>query len=106
MKKLTVSILVLACSVIGMAGCSFPTEQASVIDNRPTISFKGEEAINSSMVFVDGVAVGKVSQFKAPNAGLRVLPGTHVISVQKADGSKTTQRIYVADGVTKTLIVQ
>ena len=106
MKKLIVSVLLVGCVAAGVSGCSWPTEQASVIDNRPTISFKTTGNADAMTVAVDGIVAGTVSQYKAPKAGLRVLPGTHVVTITRADGTKSTQRVYVSDGVTKTLNVQ
>lgn len=106
MKKLMVAAVLMGSLAVGVTGCSWPTEQASVVDNRPTISFKTTTSADTLTVVVDGVVVGKVSQYQAPKAGLRVLPGTHLVTIQRADGTKSTQRVYVSDGVTKTLIVQ
>ena len=56
-------------------------------------------------VFVDGIRNGVVSDYEPGDSALRVLPGTHTISVQMPDGSMFTQRVYVGDGVTKTVVL-
>ena len=53
----------------------------------------------------DGIRNGVVSDYEPGESALRVLPGTHTISVQMPDGSMITQRVYVGDGVTKTVVL-
>lgn len=107
MKFLTfVSTCVLAVSTLVMQGCTtYPTENANVVDDRPQINFKTTLKDKDLPVFVDGIKVGVMSDFMVNKAALRVLPGTHTVTVQKKDGKKNTQRVFVNDGITKTLII-
>lgn len=90
------------CLMMALAGCtSFPTETASAVDNRPTISFQCPHT--EAAVYVDGHHVGSVSDFKAGSAGLRVLPGTHVIQIHLPNQRIFAQKIYVGNGVHKVL---
>ncbi len=107
MQKKTIALLL--CGSLAMTllqGCAFPTETARVIDNRPVLTFKTDADASTIQLAVDGQPVGAASKYLDGKAGLRVLPGTHVITVTRPDGSQYTQRVYVSDGVTKTLIVQ
>lgn len=88
-----------------LAGCAMPTEEARVIDNRPQISFRATNNVSDdAMVFVDGLAVGRADDYRDGHAALRVLPGSHVIEIRRADGSVSTQKIFVNDGVAKTIL--
>jgi hypothetical protein len=103
---IAVTIGVLAC----VSGCvQFPTEKQQVVDQRPQLSFVVDDANTeaaSARVFVDGLEVGTVGSFVQGRAALRVLPGTHVVRVQSANGVLLEQRIYLADGVSQSLIVK
>lgn len=99
--------ILLGCAMTAaLAGCvNFPTEKASVVDNRPQLSFRTQQDGDAMQVFVDGIANGAVSQYREGRAALRVLPGTHVIEVRRGGGVVHTERVYVGDGVTKTIIL-
>ena len=106
MKKRSVSLLLGALASAGiLGGCAYPTEQANVLESRPQISFQTTKDGDAMPVFVDGIRNGVVSDYEPGESALRVLPGTHTISVQMPDGSMITQRVYVGDGVTKTVVL-
>lgn len=105
-KSVSQFCLLTAVVAIMLSGCaSYPTEQAAVLDNRPQISFATSKDGSTMSVYVDGIANGVVSDYVPGESALRVLPGTHTISVKLPDGSTFTQRIYVSDGVTKTVVL-
>lgn len=96
-----------ASAAILLAGCTaMPTEQASVLDDRPQISFKSTLDNTDLPVYVDGLKVGIMSDFMEGDAALRVLPGTHTITVKMPNGKQNVQRIFVNDGVSKTIVIQ
>lgn len=67
-----------ASAAILLAGCTaMPTEQAGIM-----------------------------SDFMEGDAALRVLPGTHTITVKMPNGKQNVQRIFVNDGVSKTIVIQ
>lgn len=47
-----------------------------------------------------------MSDFMEGDAALRVLPGTHTITVKMPNGKQNVQRIFVNDGVSKTIVIQ
>ena len=102
--------LMLALSSVVVGCVQFPTEKQQVVDQRPQLSFAVDDAntsATSARVFVDGLDVGTVGNFVQGRAALRVLPGTHVVRVQSANGTLLLeQRIYLADGVSQALIVK
>ena len=105
-KHFVLAILGVTASVSLFSGCaSYPTESATTIDNRPQISFQTKHDGGDMTVFVDGIRNGVVSDFIPGESALRVIPGTHTIIIQKSDGSTFTQRVFVSDGVTKTIVV-
>lgn len=95
-------------ALLGMAPVACmqpPTSEASVVDQRPGLSFKSSEAALGATVLVDGQQVGTVGQFLEGEGRLRVLPGTHQVRVMQGGAMLIDERVYVADGVNKTIRV-
>lgn len=88
----------------GMTGCvQMPTETASVVDQRPQISFQiGNESQQAARVLVDRLDMGAVGDYAAGKAALRVLPGTHVVEVRLGGQQLLNERVYLADGVSRS----
>lgn len=106
-----VTILVTTGVLIGslfIVGCvRMPTEKQSISDMRPQISFKAEGAIaQESRILVDGLDMGKVSDFIEGKAAVRVLPGTHIVSVTSGGSVLLEEKVYLGDGVSRTFIVK
>lgn len=102
---------------IGLAsaasGCvQMPTESAGVVDMRPQISFKSLGSATGATVLVDGLEVGPLQAYlessdkNTSGTTLRVLPGTHQIRVIRGSDILLDERVYIGDGVTKTLLVK
>lgn len=70
------------------------------------VMFKTTLDADAMHVFVDNQRVGTVSQYLHNKAALRLVPGTHVIRIEKPDHTSHVEKIYVGDGVTKTIVVQ
>lgn len=89
-------------------GCTqMPTEKQSISDMRPQISFKAEgERAQGSRVLVDGLDMGMVSDFIDSKAALRVLPGTHIVSVTSRGSVLLEEKVYLGDGVNRSFIVK
>lgn len=100
------SIFLTVAAAATLSACSYPTEVAQTVDSRPQVTFKTALNANRMALSVDGLPAGHVSDYLAGKAALRVLPGTHVIDVVKPDGARFQERIYVGDGVTKTVVIQ
>jgi hypothetical protein len=105
--KKWITTAALLCSA-ALAGCvQLPTEKQSVVDQRPQISFRYEDSsVRNARVLVDDLDVGRVSDFRDGQASLRVLPGTHVIRVQRGDESLLDERAYLADGVVRPFTIK
>lgn len=107
-KFFTASLLVLALS--GLAGCvQYPTENQSVVDLRPQISFRFDTSdvrLNDSRVLVDGLDSGRLGDFVDGNGALRILPGTHSIQVISGSTVLLNERAYLGDGVSRPFNVK
>jgi len=92
----------LATSVLG--GCvQMPTETQSVIDQRPQISFQlANEDQQAARVLVDRLDMGAVGDYVAGKGALRVLPGTHLLEVHLGNQPLLSERVYLADGVSRS----
>ena len=105
------TIFVAAGTLIGsliFGGCTqMPTEKQGISDMRPQISFKAEgERAQSSRVLVDGLDMGTVSDFIDGQAAVRVLPGTHIVSVTSGGSVLLEEKVYLGDGVSRFFIVK
>ena len=96
--------VVLCLGIAPVACIQPPTSTASVSDMRPGLAFKTSGALDAA-IFIDGQNVGTVGQYLEGEALLRVLPGTHQVQVMRGSAMLVDQRVYVADGVNKTIRV-
>jgi hypothetical protein len=107
----SITTLVAAGVLIGSllsVGCTqVPTEKQNISDMRPQISFKveGERALGLR-VLVDGLDMGMVSDFIDGKAAVRVLPGTHIVSVTSDGSVLLEEKVYLGDGVSRSFIVK
>ena len=108
-KKLVAASLV-AISLSGLVGCvQNPTERQSVVDLRPQISFQFNPAdvrMSNARVLVDGLDSGRMGDFLDGKGSLRVLSGSHVVSVVSGSEVLLEQRAYIGDGVARPFIVK
>ncbi|MDB5749408.1 MAG: hypothetical protein JWP72_4256 [Massilia sp.] len=92
-----------ALALVALAACvSYPTEKQSVVDARPQISFRVASGAADARVLVDGLDMGRAGDFAEGTAALRVLPGTHQLTVQDGQQVYVSEKFYVADGVSRT----
>lgn len=94
--------------VLLVSACTqMPTERRSVSDMRPQLSFNiVDEGLRSATVYVDGLAMGTVGEFSEGVAALRILSGTHQIRVDLNGRALLEEKIYVGDGVNRTIFVK
>lgn len=99
----------MALALGGLAACvQMPTEKQSVVDQRPQVSFRlaGGAQLADARVLVDDLDMGRVGDFVDGQASLRVLPGTHMIKVQRGGDVLLMERTYLGDGVVRPFIVK
>lgn len=100
----------LVAALGGLTACvQMPTEKQSIIDQRPQISFRIDGAnprLGDARVFVDDLEVGRVGDYEDGKASLRLVPGTHVITVQQDNRVLMSERTYLADGAVRPFQVK
>ena len=91
-----------------MLGCvQMPTEKQSISDMRPQLTFKFvNDNLRNALISVDGLDMGIVGDYAEGVAALRVLPGTHVIRIKVAGQIIVDEKIYLGDGVTRSILVK
>lgn len=94
-----------------LLGCvQYPTERQSVVDQRPQISFRFDQAdaarLGEARVFVDGIDAGRISDFVDGRGSLGVLPGSHTIRVVSGTVVLLDERVYLGDGVARPFSVR
>lgn len=109
MKK-TATVLLLAASLAGaltLGACTqMPTEKQGISDLRPQISFKASnDRVHSARVILDNLDMGPAGNYLDGVASLRILPGTHVLSLVSGNQIIFQEKFYAGDGVNRTFIV-
>ena len=109
MKK-TIMTLSMAAGLGGMltlSACTqMPTEKQSISDMRPQISFKAaDEHAQSARVILDGLDMGAVGSYLEGTASLRILSGSHLLSIASGNQVIYQEKFYAGDGVNRTFIV-
>jgi hypothetical protein len=100
---------VLLC-LAGSACVQMPTEKSGIVDMRPQLNFKVSGSPDGAVVLIDGLDMGPVGAYldgndKQAGTNLRVLPGTHQVQVVRGSVILADERVYLSDGVTKTILV-
>jgi hypothetical protein len=90
-----------------IAGCTqLPTEKRGIADIRPQISFKiSSESTKTANVILDGLPVGTVGDFVDGVAAIRILPGSHVITVVLGSQIILEEKFYVGDGANRSFVL-
>lgn len=105
--SLVLNRAIAALALATLAACvSYPTEKQGVVDARPKISFRLADGAADARVLVDGLDMGRAGDFAEGKAALRVLPGTHQLTVQEGRRVYLSEKFYVADGVSRTFAMQ
>lgn len=97
MKSIIVTLTLVAC-VLGCASVS----EVRTVDDRARIVVDGAPA--DAMLFVDGLSMGKASDYSQEDgAPLALESGTHVIEVKNASQSFFSERVFLGPGHLKTI---
>ena len=92
-----------AFALAALAACvSYPTEKQGVVDQRPQISLRVAPGAANARVLVDGLDMGRAGDYAEGRGALRLLPGTHQLTVQDGQQVYLSEKFYVADGVSRT----
>lgn len=100
--------LVIIVSALLITACTqLPTEKQGISDIRPKLSFKiSAENMKDAHVFIDGLDMGPVTDYQEGSAELRVLSGPHSIRIDLGGKTVTEEKIYMGDGVNRTILVK
>jgi len=107
-----IATLLCVCAVTGAAmlvsGCvQFPTEKQSVVDTRPSLMFRADSTrANAARVFIDNLEMGGIDEYLEGEGSLRVLPGTHLVRVVVGPDVLLEEKLYLGDGVNRTLLIK
>lgn len=90
------------------SGCvQTPTEKQSVVDSRPSLAFRAESGrAEDARIFVDNLDMGSVDDYLEGEGALRILPGMHIVRVVAGSDVLLEEKLYLADGVNRTLLVK
>ncbi len=109
MKRIitTLGMAVGLAGMLTLGACTqMPTEKQSISDMRPQISFKAaDERTRSARVILDGLDMGPVGDYLEGIASLRILSGSHKISIVSGSQLIHQEKFYAGDGVNRTFIV-
>ena len=104
----TASLCAAALVVVVSSGCvQAPTEKQSVVDTRPSLTFRAESGrAEDARIFVDNLEMGNVDEYLEGEGALRVLPGTHLVRIVAGKDVLLEEKLYLSDGVNRTLLVK
>lgn len=90
--------------LVAVIGCTqMPTEKQSVVDMRAQISFSfDDDAMASARVKLDGIDMGSAYEYQEGKSSLRILPGTHRLTVINRGANIIDEKFYVGDGVSRS----
>ncbi len=106
--KLRWTLPIIVATTFVMTGCiQTPTEMQSVVDNRPQLTFSLASRGNAEdyAIFVDNLEMGSADRYLAGKTALRVLPGTHILRIERSGTVVSEEKIYLGDGATKNTII-
>lgn len=89
MKKALLTFLLLL-----VAACAMPVTQVRTVEPNPSILVQGAPV--DAILLVDGVNMGAANAYNGQPNALKVIPGTHTVSLVSSNGSTIlTQKIFV-----------
>jgi hypothetical protein len=96
-------------SIFLITGCSgsLSTRTSSVVDDRPFIMFNFEGSIPDSpvIVFINGLRMGVAQDFPEGKKGLKIISGSHILKLQYLDQNILEKKIYLGNGLSRTISI-
>lgn len=91
-----------------LTACQLPSEHVVIGENTAGISFKltNPDRGKNYQVYVDGLLMGNASDFMEGKALLKILPGSHIIKLMHNNKIVFQEKLYVASGANKTMVVK
>jgi hypothetical protein len=75
-----------------LVGCTMPATSVRSVDSRPSISLSG--ASEDAELYVDGIPIGKASDYAEPNRML-LDSGTHTIAIVESGVKSFEQTVFI-----------
>lgn len=93
--------------VVFLGACQLPSEHVVISDSSAGLSFRVPADSDAAYeVYVDGLLMGKARDFREGEAILKVLPGSHVVKIVSNGQVVMEDKVYVASGANKVLVVK
>lgn len=104
MKSIAIALL----SLLLIACVNTPTQTTETVDDRPRITFdttaiKG--ALRHYDVVIDGLNYGSLRQYQAERSALRIVPGRHIVEIQRRGEVIFTKDVFLGENTTRTIKV-
>ena len=99
MKPFAVGFLALCI----LTGCTYPTSQVRVNDERPSLAIEG--AGSHAMLVVDGMEMGPAARYNGRPGTLLLEPGRHVVTIVENGQTVFSQEVFLTGTQVKTLSV-
>lgn len=84
-----------------LSACSMPFTQVQTVDTSPSLIIQG--APQYSVLFVDGIRIGLANDYNGQPNALKLIPGTHLISIVSASNSEILKQKIFLESETKTI---
>ncbi len=98
------TLMAVVMAAATLTACTYPVSQTKVVDDRPAITISGAPA--GSQLVVDGLAMGPADSFASTRQVLKLPSGTHVVRIEQQGRVLHEEKVYLGDGVTRTVTVQ
>lgn len=100
-------LLTLVVMALWLSACQLPSEEVVTGDNSAGVSFRiASDTDQTYEIYVDGLLMGKARDFQEGKAILKILPGSHIIKVVSHGQVVLEDKLYVAAGANKVLVVK
>lgn len=77
-----------------LCACSLPYTKVQSVDASPSLIIRG--ATDDAILLVDGITIGRANEYNGHPKALRVLPGTHTVSIVSGNNQEIlSQKIFV-----------
>jgi len=74
---------------------------------RPQLSFKVlDENLYGARIYINGLDMGVVDDYLEGAASLKVISGNHQVRIEKQGRTIVDEKLYVGDGVNRTILVR
>lgn len=102
-------LLIAIFAVLCLAGCvDTPVQSSQVVDDRPRLTFDTSllgDDVSAYEVVIDGVNYGSINQYQTTEATMRIVSGSHKISVVYGGQVVYETKVYLGENSTRVIKV-